>query len=63
MIFLSIFISTGAGTVSFDNSDVTVHQTDKDVIVKLVRRNGENGRVVVPWSVCSCDENSIYKVV
>ena len=46
----------------FENNEFAVNQSDKKLVVKVVRKDGKNGRVIVPWSTCGCEEDSYYKV-
>ena len=46
----------------FENKEIAVNQSDKKLVVKVVRKDGKNGRVIVPWSTCGCVEDSYYKV-
>ena len=37
--------------MDFDEAIASVKQSDRKLVLELVRRNGSNGRVVVPWHV------------
>ena len=42
--------------------EIYINQTKKKFVLKLRRKDGSNGRIVVPWSVKSENENSPYQV-
>ena len=50
------------GEISFETTDVNINQSEKQLVLKLVRKNGSNGRVVAPWSISPDESNSPYKV-
>ena len=50
------------GKVSFEEDSATAVQSDKKLVLKIVRLEGSNGRVVVPWSAVCDDEESPYNV-
>ena len=37
--------------MDFTEANASVNQSDKKLIMNLLRRNGSKGRVVVPWHV------------
>ena len=40
-----------------------IKQTEKKLVLKLLRRSGSNGRIVVPWAIKSDVDGSVYKVI
>ena len=46
----------------FKNNVEGANQSEEGLKIKLVRKSGMNGRIIVPWSVTSADDDSIYKV-
>ena len=53
---------TVPGQVMFKNNVEGTNQSEEGLKIKLVRKSGLNGRIIVPWSVTSADDDSIYKV-
>nr|XP_039274738.1 uncharacterized protein LOC120348632 isoform X3 [Styela clava] len=48
------------GEICFDETITHVRQTEKKIVLTLIRKTGSVGRVVVPWSVKDAPENSPY---
>ena len=62
-IELILLFSSVPGVFNFAENEKQIKQSDKKLVVQITRRDGTNGRVVVPWFICSCDEKSLYKVI
>ena len=50
------------GEFSFAEESISMKQSDKKLVVKLVREGGSNGRIIVPWNVTTEKDDSPYKV-
>ena len=51
------------GVISHEKPEASIKQSDKKLVLKLTRESGANGRVIVPWKLCACNDDSPYKVI
>lgn len=50
------------GEICFDEPEVHIRQSQKTIQLKLIRKTGTTGRVVVPWSIQDAPYGSPYQV-